>query len=175
MKTKISLLIIVSFLSFKSFSQTTDTLSKPAVQSKDSLVKSIPHTKDTSIVLPKGTVQFTPDKMLWTVGPETLPKGTLMCVMYGDPKAEGPFAIRLKLPANQVIKLHTHPVDEVVTVMEGSVMVGFGERIQLSKAKTFTAGSFYVNPAKSKHFVAIEKDGATVQINGMGPWTIEFK
>jgi mannose-6-phosphate isomerase-like protein (cupin superfamily) len=171
MKTKISLLIVISFFSFKSFSQTTDSLA----QTKDSTAKPAPPVKDTEVILPKGTVQLTPDKMLYTVGPETLPKGTLMCVLYGDPKAEGPFAIRLKLPANQVIKLHTHPKDEVVTVIEGSVMVGFGERIQLSKAKTFTAGSFYVNPAKSKHFVAIEKDGATVQINSIGPWTIEFK
>jgi quercetin dioxygenase-like cupin family protein len=175
MKTKIGLFVITALFSFKSYSQITDSVSKPVVQTKDSLTKPIPHTKDSTITLPKGAVQFTPDKMLWIAGPETLPKGTLMCVLYGDPKAEGAFAIRLKLPANQVIKLHVHPTDEVVTVIEGSVMVGFGERIQLSKSKTFTAGSFYVNPAKSKHYVAVEKDGATVQINGMGPWTIDFK
>ena len=163
MKTNICLLLIMSLFSITSYCQTTDSVAKAA-----------PPKKDTVVVLPKGAVQLTPDKMLWMAGPETMPKGTQMCVLYGDPKEAGPFAIRLKLPANQVIKLHTHPKDEVVTVIEGSVMVGFGERIQLSKSKTFGAGSFYVNPANSKHFVAIEKDGATVQINGIGPWTTVF-
>jgi mannose-6-phosphate isomerase-like protein (cupin superfamily) len=174
MKTKISLFVFIAFFSFKSYSQTTDSLSKPVLQNKDSIHRPIPQMKEAA-PLPKGVIQFTPDQLLWLTGPETLPKGTMMCILYGDPKKEGPFAIRLKLPANQVIKLHVHPNDEVVTVLEGSVIVGFGDRIQLNKAKTFTAGSFYVNPAKAKHFVAIEKGGATVQINSIGPWTIEFK
>ena len=152
MKINFSFLVLMILCSFNSYSQ-----------------------KNDSISLPKGTIQFLPDQMVWVDGPEALPKGTKMCVLYGDMTKEGPFAIRLKLPANQVIKLHTHKTDEVVTVIEGAVMVGFGERIQLSKAKTFTAGSFYVNPAKSKHYVAIEKDGAIVQLNSMGPWGIEFK
>ncbi|HKR06695.1 MAG TPA: cupin domain-containing protein [Bacteroidia bacterium] len=184
MKTKISLLVIITLFTFKSYSQTTDSSAKPAVKTIDSIPKAGAQTKDSivhppmpdkALTLPKGAVQVTPDKMLWTVAPETLPKGTLMCVLYGDPKAAGPFVIRFKIPANQVIKLHTHPKDEMVTVIEGSVMAGFGDRIQLSKSTTFTAGSFYVNPANTKHYVAVEKDGATLQINGTGPWTIDFK
>jgi quercetin dioxygenase-like cupin family protein len=165
MKTRISLLIIVTVLiTFNSYSQTTDSIPKP-----------VPHAKDVPAQLPKGAVQLTPDQMLWVAGPEALPKGTTMCVLYGDMTKEGPFAIRLKLPANQVIKLHVHSRDEVVTVLEGAVMVGFGERMQMSRTKTFTAGSFYVNPAKEKHFVAIDKDGATIQLNSIGPWGIDFK
>jgi quercetin dioxygenase-like cupin family protein len=160
MKTKISLLIVIVFFSIKSYSQ-TDSTAKPVQQAKEA-------------PLPKGIIQFTPDQIEWKDGPATLPKGTQMSVLYGDPKAACPFAMRLKLPANQVIKVHSHPKDEVVTVIEGSVMVGFGERIQMSKTKTFTAGSFYVNPANAKHYVAVGKDGATVQINGIGPWTIVF-
>ncbi|MEO5572726.1 MAG: cupin domain-containing protein [Bacteroidia bacterium] len=165
MKTKISSLITVIVLfTFNSYSQTTDSVPPPVSQ-----------VKDFQITLPKGAVQFTPDQMQWVAGPEALPKGTKMCVLYGDMTKEGPFAIRLKLPANQIIKLHVHKNDEVITVIEGAVMVGFGDRMQMSKTKTFTAGSFYVNPAKEKHFVAIDKDGATVQLNSMGPWGIDFK
>ena len=154
MKIKASLLVVIIFCCLKSYSQT-----------KDSLPSS----------LPKGAVQFTPDQMQWVDGPEALPKGTKMCVLYGDMKKAEPFAMRLKLPANQVIKLHIHPNDEVVTVLEGSLMLGFGDRMQMSKTRTFPAGSFYVNPAKTKHFVAIDKDGATIQVNAVGPWGIEFK
>jgi quercetin dioxygenase-like cupin family protein len=162
MKMKITLLTLLTCYSLSSYSQT-----------KDSTIKPVPQVKD--LPLPKGAVQFTPNEMVWKSAPETLPKGTQMCVLYGDPKAAGPFVMRLKIPANQVIKLHTHPYDEVVTVLEGAVMLGFGDRMQMSRTKTFTAGSFYVNPANTKHFAAIDKDGATIQINAMGPWKMDFK
>jgi hypothetical protein len=128
-----------------------------------------------SQVLPEGAIQFTSGQMQWIDGPAALPKGTQMCLLYGDYKENGPFAMRLKLPANQIVKLHIHNNDEVVTVLEGSVMIGFGKQIQNSEATNFTAGSFYVNPGMTEHFVIVGQDGVTIQINSIGPWTVEFK
>ena len=126
-------------------------------------------------ILPEGAIQFTPEQMQWTDGPAALPKGTKMCILYGDYKNKGPFAMRLKLPGNQVVKLHVHTNDEVVTVLEGSVMIGFGKQMQNSEATNFTTGSFYVNPGKIEHFVIVGKEGVTLQINSIGPWTVEFR
>ena len=160
MKNKIFLLLLLNFLISKSFAQ-QDTLKIAPNAAKEPL--------------PKGAVQFTPDQIQWTDAPQTLPKGSKMCILYGDLKNEGPFAVRFKLPANQIIKPHMHSNDEVVTVLEGAVSIGFGERMQLSKTKEFTAGSFYVNPGRTAHYVVIQKDGATVQINSIGPWMLDFK
>ena len=119
-------------------------------------------------------VQFTPERIIWKEGPANLPKGVEMCLLYSNPKATGPFAARFKFPANYKLYAHYHENDEVVTVLEGSVFVGFGDKTDMSVAKEFKAGSFYVNPARSHHFVVIGKKGAVVQINSVGPWTLEF-
>jgi quercetin dioxygenase-like cupin family protein len=129
----------------------------------------------TKAQTPIGTIQLTQADMQWKDGPPTLPAGTKVCLLYGDTKKEGPFALRVMLPANSIIKLHIHQNDEVVTVLEGRVTIGYGEDRELIPLKNFGAGSFYVNAAGLKHFVMAGNEGVTLQINSMGPWTLEFK
>ena len=85
------------------------------------------------------------------------------------------FAIRLKFPPHVVVEPHIHTEDEVVTVIEGNIVIGFGDVLDPSKAKSFTASGFYVIPAKTYHFVSVGDKGATIQINSNGPWTVGFK
>jgi hypothetical protein len=124
--------------------------------------------------LPAGCIQFTPAEMKWIDTLSTLPKGTSFCALYGDIKKEGPFAIRLKLPPNQFLRKHYHAKDEVVTVLEGTISVGFSDRTPPG-LKAFNGGSFYVNAANVEHYVMVGAEGATIQINAIGPWTITYK
>jgi hypothetical protein len=130
---------------------------------------------DKQSALPPGCIQLTPSDIPWTDTPPILAKGTTYAVLYGDIKKEGPFAIRLQLPPNLIIKTHHHLKDEVVTVLDGSVSVGFGDSTRSSATKTFTANSFYVNAANVEHFVVVGSKGVTIQINAIGPWTTTFK
>jgi hypothetical protein len=152
MNQKFQLALFFLFLSFVSFSQSNNKQS-----------------------LPKGCVQLTPGDMQWTDTSSVLAKGTKYCVLYGDIKKSAPFAIRIQLPPNLVIKTHYHPNDEVVTVLDGSLSVGFGDRTPSSETKTFTANSFYVNAANVEHFVVVGSEGVTIQINAIGPWITTFK
>src|SRR3954471_7203168 len=95
--------------------------------------------------LPKGAVQFNTEQMKWIDGPPSLPKGSKMCILYGNIKKDEPFAIRVKLPAEASIKMHMHLKDEVVTVIKGSVMIGFEKLTNKAEQTTFTEGGFYVN------------------------------
>lgn len=125
--------------------------------------------------LPQGCVQLTADEMKWIDTLSTLPKGTQFCQLYGDIKKEGPFAVRLKLPPNLVLKTHYHPNDEVVTVLEGSIFIGL-EGAPISRtSKEFKPGSFYVNAKHIRHQVNVGPNGATIQINSMGPWKVIFE
>jgi len=130
---------------------------------------------ETRLSLPKGCIQLKPGEMQWTDTASFLPKGTRYCILYGDPKKQAPFAIRLKLPPKLVMKTHYHLNDEVVTLLDGSVSIGFGEKTDTSKTNTLTAGSFYVNAARVEHFLVVGDEGATIQINSIGPWTTKFK
>lgn len=110
--------------------------------------------------------------IVFAPAPPNLPAGVELAVLEGDPKREGMFTLRLKAPPGFLLPPHTHPVHERVTVISGSISVGFGETLQRDKARLFSAGSFYVNPPGLAHFVFSDA-GAVVQITGMGPWRVD--
>jgi hypothetical protein len=68
---------------------------------------------------------FTPLDIKWGDPPPMVPKGARQAVLYGDPGKEGFFVIRAKLPATYRIPPHSHPTDEVVTVLSGTLFVGW--------------------------------------------------
>ena len=49
-----------------------------------------------------------------------------MAVVSGDPAEEGAFRMRVKFPVSYKIPPHSHPNDEVVTVISGDFHVGIG-------------------------------------------------
>lgn len=63
---------------------------------------------------------------------------------------------------------HWHSIDEPITVISGTWVMGLGERYDLSAAKEFPAGSFLVVPKKVPHF-ALCKEETIVQGHGTGP------
>ena len=122
---------------------------------------------------PPGALQWLPDTVPWSPASPAMPAGTQIAVLEGDPKAKRWFTIRLKLPAGAVIAPHWHPRDERVTVISGTVAVGFGDSVDPAAVTRFGAGGFYVNPANSHHFVMFPEE-SVVQVTGIGPWEINF-
>ena len=108
----------------------------------------------------------------WGDGPAFLPKGVQAAVLYGDPAKSGPFAIRLKAPAGGKIPRHWHPTDEQVTIIEGDFHLAMDEGAKAHDAD-FGAGDYVNLPAKMQH-EASTKGGAVVQVNGMGPFQINY-
>jgi len=122
---------------------------------------------------PAGTIQLAPGQVRWGPASPAMPPGTQLAVLEGDPKAARAFTIRLKVPAGAAIAPHWHPRDERVTVLSGIVAVGFGDTIDAAAVTRFPAGSFYVNPAHSHHYVLFP-EASVVQITGVGPWEVKF-
>ncbi len=107
----------------------------------------------------------------WKDAPSTLPKGAKIAILEGDPKAEGMFTMRIKLPPGTVIPPHWHPRDERVTVISGKVLVGFGDNVDEKKTTAFSAGGFYVNPPNMHHYLSIPEE-SVLQLTCMGPWEL---
>ena len=76
----------------------------------------------------EGHTSVSPQDIKWEPAPAMLPPGANAAVLFGDPSKEGLFVLRLKFPAGYSVAPHTHPVDEVVTVISGTFSVGMGER-----------------------------------------------
>lgn len=123
---------------------------------------------------PVGTIQLNPDQLKWIDAPPPLPAGAKISILEGNPKQEGIFTIRVQVPSYFKIPVHTHPKDERVTVISGSIYVGFGDRMDTTKADKFTVGSYYLNPANTSHFVFTRDEGCIFQVTGLGPWGIEY-
>ncbi len=118
-------------------------------------------------------IMLTEDKLTWGPAPASLPAGAQAAVLEGDPKQQGLFTLRLKLPAGYKIQPHWHPADEHITVVSGTFSMGLGDTFDESKAQALPAGAFAVMAAKTRHY-ALTKDGATIQLHGMGPWGINY-
>ncbi|AFL49956.1 quercetin dioxygenase-like cupin family protein [Sinorhizobium fredii] len=115
----------------------------------------------------------TPDDAKWAPAPKMLPAGAETAVLFGDPTKEGLFALRLKVPSGYVVAPHTHPADEVVTVISGTIKFGMGEAADRSAAKALPVGSFFALPPGMAHFAYFDEE-TVVQITTNGPWGIKY-
>ena len=98
------------------------------------LTLAAPHNdKDHAVV--------TPDDIKWVDAPPSLPPGAKVAILEGDPTKEGHFVMRAKMPDGYKIMPHTHPKDERVTVLSGTLYLGMGEKFDEKSAKGMPAGS----------------------------------
>lgn len=94
-------------------------------------------------------------------------------LLEGDPRKEGLFTLRLKIPAGTRLQPHWHPRDERVTVLSGLVKVGFGDEFEEANMVSFGPGSFYLNPAQSRHYVWFVEE-TVMQLTNVGPWEVLY-
>lgn len=123
--------------------------------------------------LPPGTIQTPPEAVRWQAASPAMPPGTQIAVLEGDPKSSQWFTIRLRVPAGAVVKPHWHPRDERVTVLSGRAGIGFGETVDEKAVTKLGAGSYYVNPANSRHYLVFSEE-TVLQASGIGPWELHF-
>jgi quercetin dioxygenase-like cupin family protein len=122
----------------------------------------------------KGHVMVTPDHVKWGPAPKGLPPGGQLAVLSGDPtKAGSPYVLRVKLPDGYRVPPHWHPVDENVTVLKGTLVLGMGEKANRKAAKELPAGSFSRMPRGVRHF-AWAKGETILQVHGVGPFEIHY-
>ena len=114
-----------------------------------------------------------PDDIKWGPAPAVFPPGAEAAVLFGDPSKEGLFALRLKFPAGYAIAPHTHPAHEVVTVISGAGKLGMGEAADPSNTTVLPAGSFFVLPPGTAHFVYVDEP-TVVQLTTNGPWGLTY-
>jgi quercetin dioxygenase-like cupin family protein len=114
-----------------------------------------------------------PEEIKWGPAPAVLPPGAEAAVLFGDPGKEGLFALRIKLPEGYSVPPHTHPVDEVVTVISGTFGLGMGETADQGATQPLPAGSFFALPPGAAHYVFTDEE-TVIQITTVGPWGLTY-
>jgi quercetin dioxygenase-like cupin family protein len=121
----------------------------------------------------KGIVVVMPGQVSWFT-PPYYTDGRQRAQLYGDSNQGGPWIDRVKIPAGKYVAAHTHPQDELVTVIEGTWYVGVGNKYDPAKLKGYPAGSFVLIPAGLPHFVAAKESAVIVQLSGGEKFRTEY-
>lgn len=125
----------------------------------------------SAAALPPGVVRHrSAEAIRWSDAPPSMPKGTRIAVLEGDPAREGMFTVRLRVPAGTKLPPHTHPREERVTVLSGEARIVLGEDPD-GPASSVSAGGFYVNPPELAHSVSFPVE-SLLQLTGSGPWVV---
>ena len=131
------------------------------------------HQEKAAEMKPADMGLFKPADIKWKDGPPSLKPGAKMVVLEGDPAVEGVFTMRLLLPDGFIVSPHVHSQIEHVTVIQGALHFGMGDKFDRKATQEMPAGSFGFWPIGMQHFAWVE--GETIlQLHGKGPWTITY-
>jgi quercetin dioxygenase-like cupin family protein len=117
-------------------------------------------------IVPAGSAKFAPVAGI---------TGLSEAVLYGTPSkaGSGVFTERYKTSSDVTFPAHTHPTDELVTVLNGTLLIGVGDKVDAAKTTTLTAGGFIGIPAGVHHF-GILKAGSVIDVSGLAPDTMNI-
>lgn len=95
-------------------------------------------------------------------------------ILYGDPEAIGePFVMRIRELPGTVVPPHSHPVDEHITVVQGTWYFGLGEEFNSQVLEELKPGTYAFAPKGSWMF-GYSPEEAIVQVHGVGPFQIHW-
>ena len=118
-------------------------------------------------------VLVTAAELKWGEPPPVFEKGASFTVVSGDPGKAGLFVVRLRMPAGYKVAPHTHPTDEHVTVLSGTLALGMGDTFDKAAMKALPAGGYALLPADMRHF-ALATTATTIQVEGLGPFALTY-
>lgn len=96
-------------------------------------------------------------------------------VLSGDPEKAGePFVMRIRELPGGIIPPHRHPVDENITVLQGTLYFGVGDKFDRAAAKELKAGGYAFIP-KGSTMWGYTPEAAIVQVHGVGPFHIHWR
>ena len=121
----------------------------------------------------KAVVGLTPEQVRWLTPPD-YKDGRQRAHLVGDSSKGGAWVDRVRIPGGGRVGAHTHPQDEVVTVIEGTWYLGEGDKFDAGKLRGYPAGSFIVIPAGVAHFVAANDGIVVVQLSGTGTFGTDY-
>jgi len=114
-----------------------------------------------------------PQPFVFVKAPAAYPAGAEIMIIEGDTSKPVPFTLRFRFPDGYALPPHQHPIDEHVTVIQGTFVVGMGTSGSRDTANEMPTGSFILIPALTKHYIFAK--GVTItQVHGIGPSGIAY-
>jgi quercetin dioxygenase-like cupin family protein len=118
-------------------------------------------------------VQITPSEVKWMPF-KAAGAGAQIAFIYGNPSKPELYVMLVKYPPNMKFLPHFHPVEQVATVLSGTIYFGLGKNFDPNKLKMFPVGSVYTEPLRTSHFSATKEEEAILQVTGIGPIDTQY-
>jgi quercetin dioxygenase-like cupin family protein len=113
---------------------------------------------------PLTSARVTPGELIWKASP--LGVGSKRADIVGDDKKAGVYVYRVHFPAGLKIRPHFHPDERVVTVISGTMLMGYGDKFDETAMKALPAGSAWTEPPKVPHYVWAKDGEVVIQVIG---------
>lgn len=115
------------------------------------------------------------DEMKWGPAPDVFPAGAQLCLLHGDPAAEGALlSVRIKASQGYVFAPHNHPHDEHITVISGRLALGSGAMLDRTAARILEPGDYAFLPKEQFHYAWPAADDTVFQVELIGPFAITY-
>ena len=111
-----------------------------------------------------------PEQLSWAPA-QGLPPGAQVAVLSGDPSKSGAFVVRFKFPAGYEVPTHSHPTDELLTIISGKARMAFGEKADAVHAKPLVAAAFTTLPAGAWHRLWVDEE-TVIELHSSGPFDV---
>lgn len=95
--------------------------------------------------------------------------GVSVASVSGTEKSNGMYIYRVRFPKGHKIMPHYHSDERVVTVISGSLYVGYGKVFDASIMTKLVAGGLWTEPKEAAHFVWTKDGEVELQVVGFGP------
>ena len=141
-------------------------LAMTACENKVTPAQTAAATKDGQILVRAKNVR-------WGDAPPGLPAGAKAALLQGDPGSEGPYVIRLKLPAKYKVGFHSLPKAHNITVVSGTLYVATTQTFDKKKALPVKPGDFYRVPGSVQQLLFTQEE-TVVEVYGEGPLKIKY-
>lgn len=117
---------------------------------------------------------LSPSEIKWVPAPPKLPSGAQFAVLHGDRSKPGEsYTFRAKLPDGYSVAPHWHSTDENITVIQGTMRLGMGDKFDAAKLRDLPAGSYVLLSKGEPHF-NLYKGETIIQLHGLGPYDIHY-
>ena len=115
-----------------------------------------------------------PLKRIWNLDSihwqRTDPDGSKYAVIDGDREVPGkPFTYAFWMPKGLWVKAHTHTQQAHVAVVKGTLLLGYGTRMDKSKIVAIPKGGYFVVRANEPHFGGCDAETLIIG-SALGGW-----
>jgi quercetin dioxygenase-like cupin family protein len=109
----------------------------------------------------------------WGPAPLLFPRGARIAVISGNQFKPESLTTQLSFPDGYRMPPHFHPFDEHVQVLQGTFLVGVGDKFDLKKMQPLAVGDTATAPAGVHHYAAA-KGPTIISVTVMGPYVIDY-